>query len=83
MKKVTYKALRKTVNTVEKKDAALPAVKGSRKMGVERKDKEASTMTFKCPIESCPREYLKEQSLKDHINANHWKLFNPKKKGKP
>ena len=44
---VTYKALRKAVKAVEKEDAALPAVKGSRKMGVERKDKGASTTAFK------------------------------------
>ena len=44
---VTYKALRKAVKAVEKEDAALPAVKGSRKMGVERKNKEASTTTLK------------------------------------
>ena len=35
----------------------------------------------KCPY--CLNEYEKEQSLKDHISANHWKEVYPKKRGKP
>ena len=35
---------------------------------------------MKCPY--CDREYDNERSLKDHINANHWKLLHPNKKGK-
>lgn len=35
---------------------------------------------MKCP--HCPREYDDPQSLKDHINANHWKKEFPNKKGR-
>ena len=55
--KVAYKALRKAVKAVEKEDAALPAVKGSRKMGVERKNKEASTTTKKVTLEDFEIRY--------------------------
>lgn len=38
---------------------------------------------FPCPVDGCSKVYNNKQSLDGHLNANHWKGLNSKKRGKP
>lgn len=40
-----------------------------------------SEARFACP--HCPKAYVSKDQLLNHIFANHWKLLEPKKHGKP
>lgn len=38
---------------------------------------------YPCPAKGCDKSYDTERQLKHHIDANHWKVFNPNKRGRP
>jgi len=49
----------------------------------EKKGTIETSKKFPCDVKGCTKSYPTKKQLEGHRNANHWKLINPKKRGKP